>query len=224
MTAFSLKTYQSDALQALELFLQQAETIGLETAWAHAMQRDGGRPGVPYRGDELGEVPTLCLRIPTGGGKTLLASHAIPLIARARTHREFPVALWLVPSDTIRSQTLSALQTPDHAYRAALKNAYGDQFVVCELDELHTVPPQDFGRKAVVVVATIQSFRVTNKAGRRVYAMSEAWETHFKSLNLTPQQAAERGLHCVEEADLADENQTFLSRADLGRVKSSLAN
>ncbi len=221
---FKLKVYQSDALKALELFLQQAETMGLEPAFAHAMQREGGAPGVPYRSDELGDVPTLCLRIPTGGGKTLLASHAIPCIARAWTHREFPVALWLVPSDTIRSQTLSALQTPGHAYRASLKKTYGDQFVVCELDDLHTVPPQDFGRKAVIVVATIQSFRVTNKAGRRVYAMSEAWETHFKSLNLAPQQAAQRGLACVEEADLADENQTFLTRTDLGRVKSSLAN
>lgn len=221
---FKLKIYQSDALKALELFLQQAQTMGLEAAWAHAMQREGGAPGVPYRADELGEVPTLCLRIPTGGGKTLLASHAIPRIAQAWTHREFPVALWLVPSETIRSQTLNALETPGHAYRAALKNTYGDLFVVCELDELHTVPPQDFGRKAVIVVATIQSFRVANKAGRRVYAMSEAWETHFKSLNLTPQQAAQRGLACVDEADLADENQTFLTRADLGRVKSSLAN
>ena len=221
---FKLKTYQTAALEALELFLQQAETMGLETAWSHAMQRDGGRPSLPYRGDELGDVPALCLRIPTGGGKTLLASHAIPLIARARSHREYPVALWLVPSDTIRSQTLGALQTPGHPYRAALKDSYGDHFVVCELDALHTVPPQDFGRKAVIVVATIQSFRVTNKAGRRVYAMSEAWETHFKSLNLSPQQAAQRGLACVDDADLADENQTFLTRADLGRVKRSLAN
>jgi type III restriction enzyme len=221
---FKLKTYQTNALEALTLFLQQADTMGLEAAWAHAMQREGGNPGVPYRSDELGEVPTLCLRIPTGGGKTLMASHAIARIAQAWSHREFPVALWLVPSDTIRSQTLSALQTPGHAYCAALKKAYGDLFTVCELDALHTVPPQDFGVKAVIVVATIQSFRVTNKAGRRVYAMSEAWETHFRSLNLTPQQAAARGLNCVEEADLVDVNQSFLTRADLGRVKNSLAN
>ena len=221
---FKLKTYQADALKALTLFLLQAETMGLEAAWSHAMQRDGGNPGVPYRSDELGDVPVLCLRIPTGGGKTLMASHAIPRIAQAWSHRDFPVALWLVPSDTIRSQTLAALQTPGHPYRAALKQVYGDLFVVCELDALHTVPPQDFGRKAVIVVATIQSFRVTNKAGRRVYAMNEAWETHFRSLNLTPQQATERGLACVDEADLADANQSFLTRADLGRVKNSLAN
>jgi len=47
MTTFILKTYQSDALKALTLFLRQAETMGLEAAWSHAMQRDGGTPGVP---------------------------------------------------------------------------------------------------------------------------------------------------------------------------------
>lgn len=227
MPALALKTYQQSALTALKLFLQQAATMGLEAAWAHAMQRDGalGTNNLPYRSDELGDVPTLCLRIPTGGGKTLMASHAIAAIAQAcAPGRDFPVALWLVPSDTIRSQTLGALQTPGHPYRTALEAAYGNLLVVCELDALHTVAPQDFGRKTVVVVATIQSFRVANKAGRRVYAMSEAWETHFKSLNLTPQQAAERELACVEEADIADENQSFLTRSDLGRVKTSLAN
>ena len=225
MTAFTLKTYQQSALAALALFLRQASTMGLEAAWSHAMAREGAsKAGVPYRADELGQTPCVCLRIPTGGGKTLMASHAIPLIAQVWTQRDFPVALWLVPSDTIRSQTLAALQTPGHAYRAALQAAYGERFQVCELDALHTLPPQSFGQQAIIVVATIQSFRVANKAGRRVYAMSEAWETHFKSLNLTPQQAAERGLACVEQADLDAEGQVVLTAKDLGRVKCSLAN
>ncbi len=229
MSALTLKTYQQSALSALALFLRQASTMGLEAAWAHAMAREGvgqsAKKASPlYRADELGEVPCVCLRIPTGGGKTLMASHAIPLIAQTWTQHDFPVALWLVPSDTIRSQTLAALQTPSHAYRAALQAAYGERFQVCELDALHTLPPQSFGQQAIIVVATIQSFRVANKAGRRVYAMSEAWETHFKSLNLTPQQAAQRGLTCVEQADLDVEGQVVLTAKDLGRVKCSLAN
>ena len=229
MTPFTLKTYQQSALAALGMFLRQAGTMGLEAAWAHAMAReDSGRgaskAGAPYRADELGQTPCVCLRIPTGGGKTLMASHAIPLIAQTWSQRDFPVALWLVPSDTIRSQTLAALQSPGHAYRAALQDAYGERFQVCELDALHTLPPQSFGQQAIIVVATIQSFRVANRAGRRVYAMSEAWETHFKSLNLTPQQAAERGLACVEQADLDAEGQVVLTAKDLGRVKCSLAN
>ena len=134
MSSFTLKTYQSDALGALELFLRQAETMGLEPAWAHAMRREGGKPGLPYRSDELGQAPCVCLRIPTGGGKTLLASHAIALIARTWAHREFPLALWLVPSDAIRSQPLDALQTPGHAYRAALEDVYGARFQICDLD------------------------------------------------------------------------------------------
>ena len=223
MPSFSLKTYQTQALDALTLFLRQAETMGLEPAWAHAMAREG-IAGVPYRAGELGDAPVVCLRIPTGGGKTLLASHAIVRIAATWAHRTHPVALWLVPSDAIRSQTLAALQTPGHAYAAALREAYGEAFVVCELDALAAVPPQDYGSMAVIVVATIQSFRVANKAGRRVFAMSEAWEPHFRALELTPQRAAQRGLACVDEADLADPNQTFLTRADLGRVKTSLAN
>jgi type III restriction enzyme len=223
MASFPLKTYQTQALAALTLFLRQAETMGLEPAWAHAMVREG-ISGVPYRTGELGEVPVVCLRIPTGGGKTLLASHAIPRIAATWAHRSHPVALWLVPSDAIRSQTLAALQTPGHAYAAALRKAYGEAFVVCELDALAAVPPQDYGAKAVIVVATILSFRVAKKAGRRVFAMSEVWEPHFRALELTQQLAAQRGLACVDEADLADPNQTFLTRTDLGRVKTSLAN
>ncbi|MEI8325802.1 MAG: DEAD/DEAH box helicase family protein, partial [Betaproteobacteria bacterium] len=211
MTTFALKTYQQTALDALTLFLRQASSMGLETAWAHAMRREGGNLGVPYRADELGEVPCVCLRIPTGGGKTLMASHAISSIAQAWAQREYPVALWLVPSDTIRSQTLGALQTPGHAYRAARQAPYGERFQVCELDALHTIPPQSYGQQAVIVVATIQSFRVTNKAGRRVYAMSEAWEPHFRSLKLSPQQAAQRGLACVTQDDLEHEGQAVLS-------------
>ena len=140
MPTLTLKTYQQSALAALMLFLRQAGTMGLEAAWAHAMARDGAgqagnKAGAPYRADELGDVPCVCLRIPTGGGKTLMASHAIPLIAQAWTHRDFPVALWLVPSDTIRSQTLNARQTSGHPYREALEGSYGAGVRACVLDD-----------------------------------------------------------------------------------------
>ena len=223
MPSFSLKTYQSQALDTLGLFLRQAQTAGLEMAWATAMKREG-IAGVPYRSDDLSDMPCVCLRIPTGGGKTLLASHAIAKIATEWSQRPFPVALWLVPSETIRSQTLSALQTPGHAYRAALELAYGDALEVCELDALHQIPASDFGRKAIVVVATIQSFRVANKAGRRVYANSETWETHFAALNLTPQAAAARGLACIAQTDIDADESGVLTTQNLGQIKLSLAN
>jgi type III restriction enzyme len=235
MPAFSLKTYQSQALASLERFLVAADNTGsLPTAWAQEMQRQAAADGdtgdgqrrvaAPYRADAFGETPCVCLRIPTGGGKTLLASHAIPMMARVWRRAEFPVALWLVPSTTIRDQTLDALQQPGHAYRAALEAAYGDALVVLDLDAAATVAPQDLGRKAIVLVATMQSFRVRQTQGRNVYAFSEDFDAHFAHARAIAPPAAFDVLDKVSDADLAEHAQGFLTTADLGRVKHSLAN
>ncbi len=47
---------------------------------------------------------------------------------------------------------------------------------------LPTVSPHDWGRQAIIVVATIQSFRIEETGLRNVYAFSEAFEPHFRSL------------------------------------------
>ena len=95
MPAFSLKTYQTQALDSLERFLTSAAATGsLASAWAAEMARQAPPPEpgervvtVPYRSQPFGDTPCECLRIPTGGGKTLMASHAIPLIAQACAQR-----------------------------------------------------------------------------------------------------------------------------------------
>ena len=235
MPAFPLKTYQSQALASLERFLVAADnTNSLPTAWAQETQRQAAADGdtgagqrrvaAPYRAEAFGDAPCVCLRIPTGGGKTLLASHAIALMARVWRHAEFPVALWLVPSTTIRDQTLKALQQPGHAYREALVAAYGDALAVLDLDAAATVAPQDLGRKAIVLVATMQSFRVRQTQGRNVYAFSEAFDAHFAHLRAVAPPAAFDALEKVTEADLTEHAQGFLTASDVGRVKHSLAN
>jgi type III restriction enzyme len=176
MTNLSLKRYQSAALSALARYLHDATMVGA----ASAFQQFAGRP---YQAGAFGEIPCVCLRIPTGGGKTLLASHAIVGMAREWQSNDAPVAVWLVPSDAIRSQTLSALQTPGHPYRMALEAAYGQRLQVCDLDRVSTLSPTDWGRQTIVVVATIQSFRVEAADTRNVYAFSEAFERHFKALS-----------------------------------------
>lgn len=231
MPALTLKSYQNQALSSLERFLAGARDTGsLAAAWAQEQQRqaadsdDALRAAVPYQSGAFGDTPCVCLRIPTGGGKTLLASHAIPLMARTWRQADFPVALWLVPSTTIRDQTLRALQQPGHPYRAALEAAYGQALAVLDLDAAATIASQDFGRKAIVLVATMQSFRVQQTQGRNVYAFSEAFDAHFAYLRGLAPPAAFAALETVGEADLAEHAQGHLTRADLGRVKHSLAN
>ncbi|HSW05461.1 DEAD/DEAH box helicase family protein [Aquabacterium sp.] len=232
MSALQLKTYQAQALASLARLLRAALNTGsLAAAWAIEMQRQTPVPAagervitVPYRAEPFGDTPCVCLRIPTGGGKTLLAAHAIPLMARLWAQVDFPLALWLVPSTTIRDQTLKALRQPGHPYRQALEAAYGQALTVLDLDAAPTIAPQDMGRKALVLVATMQSFRVRQTQGRNVYAFSEDFDAHFAHLRASIGPAAFAALDKVSADDLADPGQTFLSTSDLGRVKHSLAN
>lgn len=145
MTAITLKTYQQAALDTLTAFARAAQTQGPAQAF-------GALVGRPYRADAFGpDVPCVCLRIPTGGGKTVMAAHAVALLARAWCNVDAPVAVWLVPSDAIRQQTLKALQTPGHPNRAALTAAYGEALQVCVLDEVAQIAPPDWRRTAIVL-------------------------------------------------------------------------
>jgi type III restriction enzyme len=212
---FVLKSYQRTALDVLGTFLRAARMRGAKAAFEEN--------GYGYRSEPFGEVPCVCLRIPTGGGKTLLASHAIVRVAKEWMDSDAPTALWLTPSETIRAQTISALQTPGHPYRAALEAAYGQRFQICDLESVAAVPQQDFGRHAVVVVATIQSFRIENPDQRNVYAFSESFEPHFRGLS--PQRLAvlsDLPDALVAEQDAADTDSPLKNR--VGQPKFSLAN
>ena len=173
MIPITLKSYQQAALDSLAALARAAQLQGPALGFR-------ALTGRAYNADAFGEVPCVCLRIPTGGGKTVMAAHAVPLLARTWCATDAPVAVWLVPSDTIRSQTLAALQTPGHPYREALTAAYGDSLQVCTLDDVAQIAPPDWGRHTVVVVATIQSFRVEDAGQRNVYSFSEVLEPHFK--------------------------------------------
>ena len=234
MPALTLKTYQQQALDSLQRFLVGADSTGsLAVGWAQEMQRqapdsdaaDGPRKAAPaYRSQPFGDTPCVCLRIPTGGGKTLLAAHALPLMARTWRRADFPLALWLVPSTTIRDQTLAALRQPGHALRSALEAVYGQALLVLDLDAAPTIAPQDLGTKAIVLVATMQSFRVKHTQGRNVYAFSEDFDAHFAHLRTRVPPAALDALEKVTAADVGEDGRGFLKPADIGRVKHSLAN
>jgi type III restriction enzyme len=212
-----LKSYQQAALDTLTGFLRHAQQVGPGVAFRAATQRG-------YADEVFGRVPCVCLRIPTGGGKTLLASHAIARLGADWLARDFPVALWLVPSDAIRSQTLKALQTLGHAYRAALEEKYGANWVLCGLEDVAQIAPSDWGRKAVVIVATIQSFRVEDTTGRTVYSFSEDFERHFKALP----EAALHALRDVPDAlvtpEEAAQDGSGILKNHLHQPRQSLAN
>lgn len=212
----TLKKYQNDALAALVSFAKRCRTLPVAEAWQEAMGVQN-RAGQPYQ-EIFPNFPSVCLRVPTGGGKTLLAAHAVAQIGKALKDSDTPVALWLTPSDTIRSQTLEALTDIRHPYRQALAHYFGDKLRVADLESLQTVGTGDVGKACIIVVATIQSLNVSDTTKRNVYSFFEELQEHFR--DLPPNLAA--SLEKVTAADL--ESQPFLTEKDIGRVKWSVAN
>ena len=210
-----LKTYQQSALTVLSQFLIATRSKPVADAYAATLAEQNRTE--PYQA-LFGDTPCVCLRVPTGGGKTIMAAHAVALAGKAVLDSDAPVALWLTPSDTIRTQTLEALANARHPYRQALAQHFGDRVQVCDLESLQTISPHDVGKAAIVIVATIQSFNITDTAKRNVYSFFEELAPHFDSL---PPQLTE-GMEKVQESDLAV--QPYLTAKDLGRVKYSVAN
>jgi type III restriction enzyme len=201
-----LKPYQERALAALRAYLEAARVNGPEKAFA-AVSGDESPARSPYRSiDGLEPVPYVCLRLPTGGGKTILASYVIDVAAKSYLEQEFPVVLWLVPTNAIRRQTLDALKKPGHAYRQAIDDAFDGRVSVFDIGEVEQIRPQDMRDRVCLIVGTLAALRVDKTEGRKIYAHNENFEPHFARIPHVS------GLERIEEGP------------DQGKIKFSFAN
>jgi type III restriction enzyme len=116
---FTLKAYQIRALAALSQFLTEARSGSVAEAFKQSYL-DQNLASIAYRHYDFGEMPYVCLRLPTGGGKTVLASYAVSVAQKTCLEQDYPVVLWLVPTNTIREQTLEALKTAGHPLSAGI--------------------------------------------------------------------------------------------------------
>lgn len=183
-----LKQYQADTLSVLRRFFEEARIAGPKNAYETITQepeqtarlRGYAESYVPLK--ELPDVPYVCLRLPTGGGKTILAAHAVSIARNAYIEKDYPLVLWLVPTKTIRRQTVEALKNTRHAYRQVLDDAFDGRMRVFDIADFTHIRPHDLRDHCCIVVGTIQTLRVTNTEGRKVYAHHEEMEPHFSAV------------------------------------------
>jgi type III restriction enzyme len=178
----TLKDYQERVLDSLRDFFRQCSQGQSLAAAFQAVQIKNNRQPVPYlpvHAAGLKEnMPYVCLRVPTGGGKTLLACHAAGLAQTELLHAERSVVLWLVPSNTILDQTADALRDTRHPYRRALELSCG-AVEVLTIEEALRLSRATVEGQTVIIVATIQSFRVEDTTGRKVYDQNGAFVEHL---------------------------------------------
>jgi len=195
-----LKRYQAETLATLRRFFEDARVAGPKHAYeAIAKEPEQvarlGKMGGDYRPLEaLPDVPYVCLRLPTGGGKTILGAHAIAIARDAWVEKDYPLVLWLVPSNTIRLQTAEALKNTRHPYRRVLDETFAGRVRIVDIADFTQIRPHDIRDNLCVVVGTIQTLRVANTEGRKVYAHNEDMEPHFSSVPLnTPDLERQEG-------------------------------
>ena len=108
-----------------------------KTAWQQLAQAGGVAENTGdyvSRFDDAGRpIPHICFKVPTGGGKTLLAAAALE-----RLSRQAGLTLWITPTRAIYEQTKNALWSREHPYRQMLERASGGRVKVLEKDDIFT--------------------------------------------------------------------------------------
>ena len=78
-------------------------------------------------------IPHVCMKVPTGGGKTLLG---VASLERLKAEKGF--VLWIVPTRAIYAQTIKAFRTREHPYRERLEYLSGGRVKLLEKDDRFT--------------------------------------------------------------------------------------
>ena len=201
---FELKEYQKKTLDTLSTYLKQARFKGAENAY-HEIKEMSAYNKIK----NLENVPYVCLRLPTGGGKTYLAANSIPLVAHTYLETETPMVLWFCPTTTIKTQTIETLKNPRHPNREVLEKAFGGNVLVYDIEDYANVRAQDIEGKCCVFVSTFQTFKITDTNARRIYAHNENLEPHFSKI---PNLQRFENLERIEDGE------------DKGKIKYSFAN
>ena len=132
--------------------------------------RQGEPTAAPYvdRRDGLNRpIPNVCLKVPTAGGKTLLAAGAIERIAIDYLRKQTGFVLWVVPSDAIYRQTWKSLANREHPYRQLLERASGGRVKLLEKADPFT--RRDVEEHLCVMVLMLQSSARQTKEQLRLF-------------------------------------------------------
>ena len=161
---FQLKDYQRRCLDELAAYFRRTIELGrADTPFIEKTERPyhhvGALPGLPY----------VCIRVPTGGGKTFMAAHTVGIAARDYLRVDRCLVLWLAPTTQIVAQTLNALRDKRHPYRQALDEDFQGCVTVMDLPAALGMSRSALDADTVIIVSTLAAMRVENTDGRKIY-------------------------------------------------------
>lgn len=193
-----LKKYQIKVVNALKQFLQTARDTktsfdiakqALPSTMRHTLnwvQTAFQTCGLDYKDrctNGLGNsYPRVVIKVPTGGGKTLLAVESIREYQNLFAQKRTGLVVWIVPSETIYSQTVQKIRDKGNPLRQLLDQCSGNRTIILEKGQRLTT--NDIEENLVVLFVMIQSISRTNgKEALKVFQDSGGYESFFPADN-----------------------------------------
>lgn len=170
---------QRERAERIEKLAKEQPELGVPVpdypaeAWKK-MQAQGKLPParVAYdyspRTDGIGRnVPNICFKVPTGGGKTLLATAAVQRIFGRYLSSNTGFVLWIVPNEAIYTQTKKQLTNREHPYRQMLDKAAAGRVKFLEKDD--RLDRRDLESHLCVMLLMLQAANRDDKKTLRLF-------------------------------------------------------
>jgi len=156
-----------DKLQAEKKLPKIRDKKGQLQTLAYQNKRDG-----------LGQlIPNICLKVPTGGGKTLIGVSSIEKINFNYFNKSAGLILWIVPSTAIYSQTLKNFRDRTHPYRKILERAGAGKVKIIEKTDAFSL--QDLQEYLCVMLLMLPSANRETKESLRMFKDSGRFISFF---------------------------------------------
>ena len=217
-----LNTYQKQVMRDLSLYMSCVNRCpNLYAAWPeYWFSKDVavGVGGVPSYNNAIDGVPHICMKVPTGGGKTFMACASVRPIYDAMPISKPKVVVWLVPSDSILTQTVRTLSDVNHPYRQRLDRDFAGRVGVYTKEMLlngQNFSPDTVREMLTVCILSYSSLRINsrNKEIRKVYQENGSllrFAEYFKDDDVlladTPDTALIQVLRHLEPVVVVDES------------------
>lgn len=175
-----LKKYQKNTLETIERFLKELRKVGLKDAFMGITEK-------PYQADAFGDVPFVCVKIPTGGGKTLIGCHSVEKIMSNALQCKLDrgIVVWFTPSEAIKTQTLRKLKDRKDWHRRTLDEAYENRVKIFSNEEALSIRKGDVSDNICVIISSLEAFRKEKTIQRKykVYQENGTLMDHFENIN-----------------------------------------
>jgi superfamily II DNA or RNA helicase len=174
-----LKKYQKTTLETLESFLKELHKVGLRYAFMGITEK-------PYKAEAFNEVPFVCIKIPTGGGKTLVASYAVEKIMSGALQNKMDkgIIVWFTPSEAIKTQTLKKLKDRKDWHRRILDESFNNNVKVISNEEALSIRKEDVSNNLCIIISSLEAFRKEKSLQNKykVYQENGTLIDHFEHI------------------------------------------